>query len=112
VTSAILVFGAEPDAIRERGLESVIVTAHDIQVPVRDHACQMLPYALPHDSRLPVIYTETFLNQNCSGVRSKSLDDSLESFASGKRKIVSISRVGGAGSPRQSSQTTVRTIRT
>ena len=56
--------------------------------------------------------TETFLNQNCSGVRSKSLDDSLESFASGKRKIVSISRVGGAGSPRQSSQTTVRTIRT
>ena len=69
MTRAILAFGTEPDAIRERGLEPVIVTSNDIQVLVRDQACQVLPYAPSHDSRLPMIHSETFLDQNRSDVR-------------------------------------------
>jgi hypothetical protein len=69
MTRAILAFGTEPDAIRERGFESVVVTSNDIQVVVGDQACQMLPYALPHDSRLPMIHSEAFLDQNRSDVR-------------------------------------------
>ena len=66
---SILTVWAEPGAIGEYCLKGVEVTSPDIHVPIRNHACQILTHALPHDAGFPVIHDETLFEQNCSNVR-------------------------------------------
>jgi hypothetical protein len=99
---AILALGTEPHAIRKCGLESVVVSSDHIQVPVGDQSRQILPHALPHDSRLPMIHAEAFIVQNRGDVYCEALDSSFQYFVSGERKIVGVPRVCGAYAPRYS----------
>jgi hypothetical protein len=60
----ILCFRSQSNAIGESGLEAIEIGSYHVQMPIRHQPGQILPNALPHDTRLAVIYGETILQQN------------------------------------------------
>lgn len=65
---SILIFDTAANAVRQRGLKTVVVRAKDVQVVVDDKSSNSLAHAASHDAGLVVIYRETLVDRNSGNV--------------------------------------------
>src|SRR5438477_3806431 len=56
---SVLALRTEPNAVGEYRLESIEVGSHDIHALIGHYARQVLPHALAHDARFPMVRGET-----------------------------------------------------
>jgi hypothetical protein len=66
---SILTVRTRSDTVREYRFKSIEVAPHNIRMLVSDQASQMLPHASPHDTSLPVIHDEAFLDKDGGHMR-------------------------------------------
>jgi hypothetical protein len=81
---AILALGTQPSAICERCLQPVEIRSPNVQLLIRDQAGQVLPHALPHDARFPMVHSKSIPHHDRCNMNQKPLCSSLERLTPGK----------------------------
>jgi hypothetical protein len=93
---AILALRTQPNAVGERGFETVEIGSHHIRAPVDYDAGQVLADALAHDSGLTEIHAESLLDKKGGDMCREPLDMPRECVIARKGKIIGVTRVFGA----------------
>src|ERR1700733_15555596 len=109
---AVLAFWTPASAICQGGFEAIEDASLNIQ-PLADYQTrQVLPYALPHDSRLAVAYGKTLFTQDRGDMKPEPLCPFLKFLIAGKRKVICIPCVSRASRFRKGSQSAIQPVAT
>ena len=93
---SILVRRAMSNAVRERGLQAIVVGPNDVRVLVHYDARELLANSSPHDSRFAMMHGKAFFHHDRTHVQVKTPDDALKVAFARKSQVVRIARVDRA----------------
>ncbi len=91
---AILPVRSAANAVREDGLQAIVLNPPHVRPDVQHHAGHLLADALTHEVRLAGIHLKALFESDPADVDMEAADDSFQCFAAGENKVVGIARVG------------------